>query len=106
MDRANERKLGILLTTSPEDENTHTAVKLAQAALARGWRVEIFLMCDGVYNAQREEFLALGDQGARLSLCALNAQQRYVPLVEGILFGGQYDLATIVAGCDRFLAFN
>jgi len=101
-----KRKLGILLTTSPEDESTHTVLKLAQAALAAACELEIFLMCDGVYNAQREDFLALVGQGARLSLCALNAQQRSLPRVEGMLFAGQYHLAQIVAECDRFLAFN
>ena len=101
-----KRKLGILLTTSPEDESTHTVLKLAEVALAAGYEVEIFLMRDGVYNVQRKDFLALGGQGARLSLCALNVEQRSLPRLEGILFAGQYHLAQMVAECDRFLAFN
>jgi sulfur relay (sulfurtransferase) complex TusBCD TusD component (DsrE family) len=107
-------KLGILLTTSPENENTHTVIKISQAALSLGYEVHIFLMDDGVYNVHREEFLALIGKGAEISLCAYNADQRSVPRpvlskVEGkeaILWGSQDDLANIVRQSDRFLAFN
>jgi sulfur relay (sulfurtransferase) complex TusBCD TusD component (DsrE family) len=99
-------KLGILLTTSPENENTHTVIKISQAALSLGYEVHIFLMDDGVYNVHREEFLALIGKGAAISLCAYNADQRSVPRKEAILWGSQDDLASIVRQSDRFLAFN
>jgi sulfur relay (sulfurtransferase) complex TusBCD TusD component (DsrE family) len=63
-------KLGIFLSTSPEHENTHTVVKLAEAALARGHEVHIFIMCDGVHNAFVPSFEALVDKGARVILCS------------------------------------
>ena len=44
------KRLGILLTTSPEHQNTGTALHVARAALELGHHVEMFLMDDGVYN--------------------------------------------------------
>ncbi len=99
-------KLGILLTTSPESENTHTVVKLAEVALAAGNEVRIFLMCDGVHNSDDKRFLAIVDKGASVSVCAHNCTERNVAQRESILWGSQYDLAEIVEESDRFLAFN
>ena len=99
-------KLGLMLTTSTESENTHTVIKLAEAALEEGLEVSIFLMCDGVYNMSVEPLNALAERGARLSLCAHNADERKLEKKGPILFGSQYDLADIVAESDRFLAFN
>jgi sulfur relay (sulfurtransferase) complex TusBCD TusD component (DsrE family) len=104
---ANAKKiLGIMLTTTPENENTHTVVRIAEAALASGNEVRIFLMCDGVHNVKDARFMSLSGKGAQLSLCAYNTDQRSVNQCEGILWGSQYDLAGIVEECDRFLAFN
>jgi sulfur relay (sulfurtransferase) complex TusBCD TusD component (DsrE family) len=108
MSRSGEenRKLGFMLTTSAESENTRTVIKLTEAALEEGLEVSIFLMCDGVYNMDVEPFTALAEKGARLTLCAHNADERKLEKKGPILFGSQYDLAEIVAGSDRFLAFN
>jgi len=57
------QKLGILLTTSPENENTYTCIRLAEAALATAREVHIFLMCDGVYNIYHKGFIALREKG-------------------------------------------
>ncbi|MBI4316893.1 MAG: DsrE family protein [Chloroflexi bacterium] len=99
-------KLGILLTTSPESENTHTVVRLAEAALAAGNEVQVFLMCDGVHNADDKRFLAILDRGAQVVVCAHNCIERSVSQRESIVWGSQYDLAQIVEQSDRFLAFN
>ena len=100
-------KLGFLLTTSPESENTHTVMQLAEAALARGVDVDIFIMCDGVHNAFEPRFEALVEKGARVVLCAHNLGERYRPKSEGaIVCGSQYDHAQLVHDVDRYLAFN
>lgn len=99
-------KIGLLLTTSTESENTRTIIKLAEAALDEGMEVSVFLMCDGIYNINAEAFNALAERGAELCLCAYNAEQRKVEKKEPVLFGSQYDLANMVAEADRFLAFN
>lgn len=101
-----KQKLGILLTTSPESENTFTVIKLAEAVVAMGKEVRIFLMCDGVYNINNPDFTSLLDKGVAITLCAHNASERHVEKKEGINFGSQYDLAYIVNESDRFLSFT
>ncbi len=99
-------KLGILLTTSPENENTNTVISLSRAAREQGHEVSIFLMYDGVYNVNKKEFQELAGSGVSIAVCALNAEQRSIKKVEGILFGSQYDHACIAGGVDRFISFG
>jgi sulfur relay (sulfurtransferase) complex TusBCD TusD component (DsrE family) len=100
-------KLGFFLSTSPEHENTQTVSKLAEAAIARGHEVHIFIMCDGVHNAFVPAFAALVDKGARVVLCSHNLAERQRPKIEGtIVCGSQYDHAQLVSAVDRYLAFN
>jgi len=98
-------KLGILLTTSPENENTHTVIEISKAALSQGKKVSIFLMADGVYNVNHSAFMELAGQGAEIIVCAYNASQRKVEIDESIS-GSQYDLALIAEECDKFISFN
>ncbi|MDL5502723.1 MAG: DsrE family protein, partial [Candidatus Methanoperedens sp.] len=86
-------KLGILLTTSPENENTNTVIEISKAAREQGHNVSIFLMYDGVYNVNKKEFAELVDKGIEIAICAFNAEQRKIAKVDGILFGSQYDHA-------------
>ncbi len=99
-------KLGILLTTSPENENTNTVISISKAAREEGHEVFIFLMYDGVYNVHKKEFAELVDYGVNIAVCALNVEQRKIGRVEGILFGSQYDHACIASDVDRFISFG
>ena len=99
-------KLGILLTTSTENENTNTVIEISKAARDEGHEVSIFLMYDGVYNVNKKEFAELVDKGVEIAICALNAEQRKVAKVDGILFGSQYDHACIASDVDRFISFG
>ncbi|MDD1744542.1 MAG: DsrE family protein [Candidatus Methanoperedens sp.] len=99
-------KLGILLTSSPENENTNTVIEISRAAREKGHEVSIFLMYDGVYNVHKKEFAELAGKGVSIAVCALNAEQRNVQKVEGILFGSQYDHACIAGDVDRFISFG
>ncbi len=99
-------KLGILLTTSPENENTQTVIAISLAARRQGHDVSIFLMYDGVYNIHKKEFAELIDNGVNIAVCALNVEQRGVSRVDGILFGSQYDHACIASDVDRFISFG
>ncbi len=99
-------KLGILLTTSPENENTNTVIEISKAARDEGHEVSIFLMYDGVYNVNKREFATLVDRGVDIAICAFNAEQRKVAKVDGILFGSQYDHACIAGDVDRFISFG
>jgi len=99
-------KLGILLTTSPENENTSTVIAISSAACEQGHEVSIFLMYDGVYNINKKEFMELTAKGVNIAICAFNAEQRKVGRVDGILFGSQYDHACIASEVDRFISFG
>ncbi|MCL7415893.1 MAG: DsrE family protein [ANME-2 cluster archaeon] len=98
-------KLGILLTTPPSHQNTHSVIHLSKAAREQGHHVGIFMMADGVYNILYQPLLDLGNDGVELSLCAHNATQRGLKKVEGVQWGSQYDLALLANGSDRFLTF-
>jgi sulfur relay (sulfurtransferase) complex TusBCD TusD component (DsrE family) len=98
-------KLGILLTTAPSHQNTHTVIQLSRAARKKGHEVGIFMMADGVYNILHQPLLDLIQDGVELSLCAYNATQRGLDRVEGVQWGSQYDLAVLTDNSDRFLTF-
>ncbi len=99
-------KLGILLTTSPESENTNTVIEISKAARDEGHEVSIFLMYDGVYNVNKKEFAELAGKGVDIAICAFNAEQRKIGKIDGILFGSQYDHACIASDVDRFISFG
>ncbi len=109
-------KIGILLTTSPESQNSYTVVQLARAALNQGHQVSLFVMDDGVFNLKANpknlwsaEFSALIQAGAQITLCASNAESRGLEkgeLIDGVVFGSQYDHAMILKESDRFLVFG
>ena len=107
-------KLCMLLTTSPENQNSETVIKLAQAALEAGHTVELFLMDDGVYNVVKGvkisvRFAGLMTKGASLALCGHTAEERGVEkedCLEGVKYAGQYELACMVNEADRFLTFG
>lgn len=99
-------KIGILLTTSPEWENSFTVSALAEAALAKGHQVHIFLMADGVYNCLDKGFVSLMDKGAQITICEQNAKDRNLKIDAPVVKGSLYDLAVIMAEVDRFLSFT
>jgi len=97
-------RIAIELLSGYEWEDARTVRKLAEAALAQGHQVDIFLMDDGVYQAAALADLA--GKGANLAVCAHNCSQRTVERVEGVLWGSQYDWAETVAEADRVLVFG
>jgi sulfur relay (sulfurtransferase) complex TusBCD TusD component (DsrE family) len=107
-------KLGILLTTSPENQDIHTVIGLAEAARNAGHSVDLFLMDDGVYCVVREVSCSsrLSDllaKGVSLTLCGHTAEERGVKeeaCIEGVKFAGQYELSCMVNEADRFLTFG
>lgn len=75
------KTITILLSTTPYSfENTHTAAKIAEAALAKGHEVTIFASGDGVHNFTKEQkakgitnasevFSKLIEKGLSVELC-------------------------------------
>lgn len=101
-----KRKLGILLSTPPEDKNLKTAASLATEALSRGIDTYLYLIDDGVKNLDRPEIDHLLSNGLKLFLCAYGAQRRAVPNSDKAVFCGLVVLSDLVKGCDRFVTFN
>lgn len=110
-------KLGILITTSPEHQNTYTVTRICEVFLEKGHKVDIFLMDDGVYNAVKNSskqrlytgIEGLINKGACISLCTLTAEMRGLKeddFIEGVVMGSQYDFSKIVSSANRFLAFT
>jgi len=101
-----KKKLGILLSTSPENKNLTTVVSLAREALHQGIDTYLYLVDDGVKNVERPEIDALSKEGVKLYLCAYGAQRRQVPVSDKAVFCGLVVLSDLVKGCDRFVTFN
>jgi len=100
------RRICILVTSSPESENSRTLSRTTEAAINLGHKVQIFLMCDGVYHILHQDLFTLIEKGAEVTLCAHNAQERGLEKRPGIAFGSQYDLACMVAQSDSFLSLT
>jgi len=102
------RKLGLLLSTSPEHLNLETAVNLSRVALDRGVDLYVYLIDDGVRAMDRPEIRELARRGAKLFVCAYGCQKRKIPLAdpETFTFCGLVVLTDLINGCDRFIALD
>ncbi|MBI3805128.1 MAG: DsrE family protein [Nitrospirae bacterium] len=101
-----KKKLGILLSTAPENKNLKTVSALAQEAVRQGIDTYLYLIDDGVQNLDRPEIDALSQKGVKLFLCAYGAQRRSIPTSDKAVFCGLVVLSDLVKGCDRFVTFN
>jgi len=101
-----KKKLGILLSTPPEDKNLTTVSSLAKEALRQGVDTYLYLIDEGVRNLDRPEMEMLRQNGVKLFLCAYGAQRRGIPSSDKAVFCGLVVLSDLVKGCDRFVTFN
>jgi sulfur relay (sulfurtransferase) complex TusBCD TusD component (DsrE family) len=104
-----KKKLGLLLSTGPERaDNLDTALGLADAALARGAGVYLYLIDDGVRALDDPRLRALGARGAKLFVCAYGCQKRRLPLAHAdtVTYCGLVVLTDLINGTDRFVALN
>ena len=108
--------IGILMTTSPEYQNSQTVCALSKALLSSGNRVSLFLMDDGIYNVVcrysdgvPNPFEDLHSQGMTLSLCRQSAEKRGLQeddCIAGVGWLSQIELAAIIDESDRFMTFG
>jgi hypothetical protein len=104
-----KKKLGVLLSTGPErPDNLETAVALADAALARGTGLYLYLIDDGVRALDDPRVRALADHGGKLFVCAYGCQKRRLPLAHAdrVTYCGLVVLTDVINGTDRFIALN
>lgn len=109
-----------LFTTPYVFENTYTAIKIAEATLKKGYRVNLFASADGVYNFTLDqkargipnaqvEFKNLIDKGLNVELCGTCLQFRGIKkadLLENARPSSMVKLWNIIEMSDAFLTLT
>jgi sulfur relay (sulfurtransferase) complex TusBCD TusD component (DsrE family) len=96
--------LGILLA---EHDRAGVAVELLRALAPSPSEAALFLMDDGVHAAADARVRALVDEGAEVSLCAMDAEARGVHFdLGGIRLGSQHDHAEMLRTAARVIAMT
>jgi sulfur relay (sulfurtransferase) complex TusBCD TusD component (DsrE family) len=100
------KKLGVMVSTSPAHANLDTALRLGEAALARGADVYLYLIDDAVAAVEEGRVQRLADRGLRLFVCAYGCQKRGLPLSDRATNCGLVVLADLLNATDRFVSLN
>jgi hypothetical protein len=100
------KKLGVLISSSPDHPNFHHGLKLAETALARGVDVYLYCIDEAVPGIHLPAVQKLKDQGLKLYACAYGAHKRNLPLSDKAAFAGLTVVNDLVTGTDRFISFN
>jgi len=100
------KKLGLLLSASPDEPNFGHAIRLATAALQRGLQVYFYCIDDAVAGLSHPQLQALKEQGLKLFACAFGAQRRQLSLGDLATFAGLSTVNDLIANTDRFVSFN
>ncbi|MBI5385901.1 MAG: DsrE family protein [Verrucomicrobia bacterium] len=100
------KKLGLLLSTRPEEPSFQHGLRVAEAALRQGVDVYLYCIDDAVQGVDHAKLQALKARGLKLYACAYGAHRRRIPLSEKAVFAGLTVVSDLIAGTDRFLAFN
>jgi len=109
-----------LFTTPYVYENTYTAMKIAEAALKKGYSVNLFASADGVHNFTldqkargipnaQEEFKNLLDKGLNVELCGTCLQFRGIKkddLLEDAKPSSMVKLCDLIEKSDVFLTLT
>ncbi|HEY2953313.1 MAG TPA: DsrE family protein [Verrucomicrobiae bacterium] len=100
------KKLGLLLSTRPDQPGFRHGLRLAEAALSRGLRVYLYCIDDAVCGLADAQLQSLKARGLNLYACAYGAQRRNIPVSDCAVFSGLAVVSDLMAGTDRFLSFN
>ena len=100
------KKLGLLLSTRPDQPGFHHGLRLAETALANGVDVYMYCIDDAVHGVGDARLQALKARGLKLYACAYGAQRRGIPMSDLAAFAGLTVVSDLMAGTDRFLCFN
>jgi predicted peroxiredoxin len=100
------KKLGILISCTPEEPNFLRGLNVAEAALAQG--VDVFLYCidEAVTGINNTRLQKLKQNGLKLYACAYGANRRNLPLNDTAVFAGLTVVSDLIAATDKFVAFN
>ncbi len=100
------KKLGVLLSTPPDQPGFQHGLGLAEAALARGVEVYLFCIDDAVYGLNDSRLQSLAARGLKLFGCAYAARRRHIPTDEKTHWAGLALLSDLMADTDRMVTFN
>ncbi len=98
-------KIGILLSTHPENHDGERVRSIVEPALASGDEIYLYLLDEGARFLTQDWVHSLVDRGATVYTCAYAAQNRRISDPGKTTFCGLVVLTQIIEGCDRFLAF-
>ena len=100
------KKLGILISCTPDEPNFAHGLHLAEAALAQ--EVDVYLYCidEAVPGISSTRLQKLKTKGLKLYACAYGANRRNLPLNDDAVFAGLTVVSDIIAATDKFVAFN
>jgi sulfur relay (sulfurtransferase) complex TusBCD TusD component (DsrE family) len=100
------KKLGLLLSTRPDQPGFQHGLNLAQTALDEGLDVYLYCIDDAIYGLQQPRLQSLAARGLKLFACAHAAQKRGLPLNDQAIFAGLGTVSDLIAATDRFVSFN
>ena len=100
------KKLGLLISASPQAPNFARGLKLAETALAQGVDVYLYCIDEAVPGVEQPAVQVLRERGLKLYACAYGAHKRNYPLNDKAVFAGLTVVNDLVAGTDRFVSFN
>lgn len=110
------KKLGIIVGSNPTSGKTLLAIRLAEAAIAAGLPVSVFLVDEGIYCALEsttnksllKRFHALARDGASITLCSVMLKSHGVQekaVKSGIEIGSLLYFVQMINDCDQTLFF-
>lgn len=100
------KKLGVLLSTHPDQPGFKHGLALADAALQEGVAVYLYCIDEAVHGIEDPGLQALAARGLKLFACAYAAQRRQLPVNDKATFAGLAVVSDLIAATDRFVSFN
>ena len=101
-----QKKLGLMVSVSPDTPGFAQALTQAEKALANGDKVYLYCIDDAVEGLSDSRLIKLKSEGLNLFGCAYRVRQRKLPLNDSAIFTGLSVLSDIMADTDRFESFN
>ncbi len=100
------KKLGILISCTPDEANFAHGLHVAEAALAQGVDVYLYCIDEAVPGISNTRLQKLKRGGLKLYACAFGANRRNLPLDDKAVFAGLTVVSDLIAATDKFIAFN
>jgi sulfur relay (sulfurtransferase) complex TusBCD TusD component (DsrE family) len=106
MNAGPSKKLGVLISSAPPQPNFRHGLRLAEAALARGVAVYLYLIDDAVPGIDDAGLQSLRQRGLHLFACAFGAKKRNLVTDDRATWVGLATASDLIAATDRFVSFN